>query len=53
LIRTLAQQIKNNVNGFNPTKHKTELSGHLHVIGQSIVEAKRLITPLHEEATTK
>jgi hypothetical protein len=51
LIRTLAQQIRDNVNSFNPPEHKQHLCGQLQVIEQDIVEAERLIGPIHDEAT--
>jgi hypothetical protein len=51
LIRTLAAQIKENVDSFNPTAHQQHLGGQLHVIAQDIAEAERLIAPIHDEAT--
>jgi hypothetical protein len=51
MITTLAGQIRQHVDNFNPPEHQRDLSGHLRVIGQNIADAERLIAPLHDEAT--
>lgn len=53
LVKTLSQQIRANVHSFNPPEHAQDLSGQLRVIEQDIVEAERLIGPIHDEATVK
>jgi hypothetical protein len=51
LIRTLADQIRENVDSFNPAAHQRDLAGQLYVIAQDIAEAERLIAPIHDETT--
>jgi hypothetical protein len=51
MVTTLAGQIRQHVDRFNPPEHQKDLSGHLRVIAQDIAEAERLITPLHDQAT--
>lgn len=53
MIRTLAQQIHNDIDSFNPPAHAKDLSGQLQVIGRDIVDAERLITLIHDEATAE
>jgi hypothetical protein len=52
LIETIAGQTRQHVDSFNPAQHQKDVAGHLQVIGQNIGEAERLITPIHDEATT-
>jgi hypothetical protein len=51
LIETIASQIRQHVDSFNPSQHQKDVAGHLRVIGQNIAEGERLIAPLHDEAT--
>jgi hypothetical protein len=53
MVITLAGQIRQHVDSFNPPEHQKHLSGHLRVIAQDIAEAERFITPLHDEATQR
>jgi len=51
LVDTLAKQIAQNVNTFNPATHRQDLTGHLTAIGQALTDARREIGPIHDEAT--
>jgi hypothetical protein len=51
LVDTLAKQIAQNVNTFNPDVHRQALAGHLTAIGQALIDARREIGPIHDEAT--
>jgi hypothetical protein len=51
LITTLAAQIQQHVDQFDPPKHHEHLSGHLKLIGLNIADAEKLIVPIHDEAT--
>jgi hypothetical protein len=53
LVTTLASQIRQHIDRFNPPEHQKDLSGHLKVIAQNIADAERLIAPLHDEATAR
>jgi hypothetical protein len=53
LITTLAAQIQQHVDQFDPPEHQEHLSGHLKLIGLNIADAEKLIAPIHDEATIK
>jgi hypothetical protein len=53
MITSLAEQIRQHIDSFNPPEHQKDLSGHLQVIAQNISDAERLITPLHDAATAR
>jgi hypothetical protein len=51
LVNTLAQQIADNVNSFDPSAHRQALSGNLRAIRMPLDDAIREIGPIHDEAT--
>jgi hypothetical protein len=51
LIETLAAQIEQRADSFDPPQHQKHLSGHLQVIRQNIADAEKQIAPIHDEAT--
>jgi hypothetical protein len=53
LVSTLAEQISQRVNDFNPQAHQKELSGHLQGIAQLLSEAQQHITPIYNEVMAK
>jgi hypothetical protein len=50
LIETLAQQIVDYVDSFDPPAHQQALSGNLRAIGMALADALREIAPIHDEA---
>jgi hypothetical protein len=52
LVETLAQQVEDNVNSFEPLAHQQALSGNLRAIGMALEDALREIGPIHDEATS-
>ncbi len=53
LVDTLAQQITDHVNSFDPAAHQRALSGNLKVIGIVLEHAIREVRPIHDEATAQ
>lgn len=53
LVETLAQQIAQDANRFDPQRHQQALSGHLTAIAMALGDAIREISPIHDEATNQ
>lgn len=53
LIETLAQQINDNINDFDPPTHQAVLAGNLTAIRIALDDAICEIAPIHDEATVQ